>query len=143
MSQPEIILIDDDLKSQSFVDFILESLIAYFKKFQVSVSEAIEKSEKSVKKWEEEEKMGKAYGFAQLHKRMASGLRSFKADLEKNRNNPAYVHKDVSGYIDVLQNNLFHTKYFITDEETKKKMDKIHDELAMLIYILDDIEIVP
>lgn len=112
-------------------------------KFQVSVTEAIEKAEKSVKKWEEEEKEGKAYGFAQLHGRMASELRSFKTDLEKNRTNPAYVCKDVSGYIDVLQNDLFHAKYLITDEETKTRLNKVHDELAILFYLLDDIEIVP
>ncbi|MFA5776955.1 MAG: hypothetical protein WC906_00760 [Parcubacteria group bacterium] len=109
-------------------------------KFQVSVSDAIEKCEKVVKKWEEREKAGKAYGFAQIHERVASNLKSFKAELEENRNNPIYVCKDVSGYVDVLQNKLFHTR---TNPKAKKRIDKILDGLNMLIYLLDNINIVP
>jgi hypothetical protein len=109
-------------------------------KLQVSVSDAIEKAEKSAKRWEEKEKMGKAYGFAQIHGRVASNLKSFKAELEENRNNPAYVCKDVSGYVDVLQNLLFHTS---TSQEAKKRIAEVRDGLNMLIYLLDNIDIVP
>jgi len=109
-------------------------------KFQISVSDAIEKSEKAVKEWEKAEKMGKTYNFAQIHERIASNLKSFKADLEKNRSNPNYYCKDVSGYVDVLQNVLFHT---ITNQTAKKRIAGVRDKLNMLIYLLDNIDIIP
>ena len=109
-------------------------------KFQVSVSDAIEKSEKVIKKWEEQEKLGKAYGFAQIHGRVANNLKIFKAELEENRSNPNYVRGDASGYIDILQNVLFHT---IANKEATKRISEVRDGLNMLIYLLDNIDIIP
>jgi len=112
-------------------------------KFQVSVSKAIRKAEESAKKWRERESQGKAYGFSQRDERLARELRRFKSALKRNRSNPDYFCKDMSGYIDVLQNALFHTNFIVTDEKIKKRLHKIHDELAILFYLLDDIDIVP
>lgn len=112
-------------------------------KFKVSVSEAIKKAEESARIWREREAKGKAYGVAQACERNVAELKRFMVSLKKNKDNPDYYSKDVSGYIDVLQNNLFHTKFLVTDEKTKARLDKVHDELAILFYLLDEIDIVP
>lgn len=112
-------------------------------KFKVSVSEAIEKAEASARGWREKEAKGKAYGFAQARERNVAELKKFMSSLKKNKNNPAYVCKDVSGYVDFLQNALFHATFLVADEKIKKRLDKVHDELAILFYLLDEIDIVP
>lgn len=111
-------------------------------RIKISVSAAIKKAEESARGWHEAEAKGKAYGFAQFHERMAKELKRFKTDLEKNKDNPAYVCKNMSGYIDVLQNDLFHAKLIVTDEKIKRRLDKVHNELAILFYLLDGIGIV-
>lgn len=110
---------------------------------KVSVSEAIKKAETSTKRLREEEASGRVFGFADRHEKMLSDLKRFKASLEKNKNNPNYVCKNMSGYIDVLQNGLFHAKCIVTDEKIKKRLNKVYDELVILVYLLDEIDIVP
>lgn len=112
-------------------------------KFKVSVSEAIKKAEESARGWREKEATGKAYGFAQARERNVAELKKFRASLKKNKDNPAYVCKNMSGYVDMLQSALFHAKFIVTEEKIKKRLDKVHDELAILFYLLDEIDIVP
>lgn len=112
-------------------------------KLEISVSEAIKKAEASARGWREKEARGKAYGFAQARERHVAELKKFRTSLKKHKTNPNYMCKDMSGYINVLQNNLFHAKFLVADEKIKAKLDKVHDELAILFYLLDDIDIVP
>lgn len=112
-------------------------------KFQVSVSEAIKKAEESARGWREAEAKGKAYGFAQARERNVAELKKFRTSLKKHKDNPDYMCKDMSGYINVLQNALFHANLIVTDEKMKKKLDKVQNELEILFYLLDEIDIVP
>jgi hypothetical protein len=112
-------------------------------RMKVSVSEAIKKAEASTKRLREEEVLGRVFGFADRHEKMTEDLKRFKAALEKNKNDPNYMCKDMSGYIDSLQNGLFHAKFIVTDEKIKKRLDKVYNELVILVYLLDNIDIVP
>jgi hypothetical protein len=63
--------------------------------------------------------------------------------LKKNKNNENYCSNTLSGYIDVLQNKLFHTELTVKDKRNKERLIKLHSELLILIYLLDGIDIVP
>lgn len=112
-------------------------------KLKVSISDAIKKAEALAKELKEKEKQGKAYGFSQARERNVIELKKFRASLKNNKNNPNYLCKDMSGYIDVLQNALFHARSIVTDKKIRKRLDKVYEELSILYYLLDDIEIVP
>jgi F0F1-type ATP synthase epsilon subunit len=110
---------------------------------EVSVTEAIEKAKRVIESWQKAEAKGKAYGFSPIHQRILADLENFKVELKKNKDNENYCSKTADGYVDVLQNALFHAKFNVKDKELKARLDKVHKELLLLIYILDGIDIVP
>lgn len=116
----------------------------------VKVSEAIEARIKVIKGMKEMEEKGKIFGFSAIQQRSIEELKKLQKDLKKYRNNENFCAHTLDGYINLIQNQLFHAKHILgaghlegkseeelidTVKDARKRLDGIYDEILALFAL--------
>lgn len=112
------------------------------KEMKISITKAIELAEESHRRWEELEKQGKAFYWAESTRKVINELKAFKEEFERNKNNESYCCKTASDYVNLLQSQLCDVLGVKNiSDEARWKINDTFLKLRALFFLLKGIEI--